>query len=101
MERVIATTELEPGQRKSVFIDDIPALVVRLDDEYVVVEDVCTPDGQPLTDGPIDGCAIVCPRHGARFDLKTGDALCMPATKGIRTFRTEVKDGAVWAVAEF
>ena len=97
MERVIATSELEPGQRKSVFVDDIPALVVRLGDDYVVVEDVCTHDGQPLTDGPIDDCTIACPRHGAKFDLRTGDALCMPATKGIRTFRTEIKDNAVWA----
>ena len=80
-------------------VDDIPALVVRLEDSYYVIEDVCSHDGQPLTDGPIADCAITCPRHGARFDLKTGAALCMPATKPIRTFTVEVKDGAVWASA--
>ena len=97
MERVIGTDELQPGDRSSVFVDDIPALVVRMGDDYLVIEDVCSHDGQPLADGPIEDCALACPRHGARFDLKTGEALCMPATKGIRTFRTEIKDGAVWA----
>lgn len=97
MERLIGTDELQPGERESVFVDDIPALVVRLGDDYFVIEDVCSHDGQPLTDGPIADGAITCPRHGAKFDLKTGAALCMPATKGIRTFHVEVKDGGVWA----
>ena len=97
MERVIGTEELQPGDRQSVEVDDLSALVVRIGDDYFVIEDVCSHDGQPLTDGPISGCAITCPRHGAKFDLKTGAALCMPATKPIRTFRTEVRDNAVWA----
>lgn len=97
MERVIGTDELQSGERKSVFVDDIPALIVRLGEDYHVIEDVCSHDGQPLTDGPIEDCTIACPRHGAKFNLKTGDAECMPATKGIRTFRTEIKDGGVWA----
>ncbi|MEZ6063423.1 MAG: non-heme iron oxygenase ferredoxin subunit [Planctomycetaceae bacterium] len=97
MERVIGTEELADGQRRSVEVDETPALVIRLGDDYYVVEDVCSHDGQPLTNGDIQNCAIVCPRHGARFDLKTGAALCMPATRPIRTFRTEIRDGAVWA----
>lgn len=97
MERVIDADQLMPGERASVFVDDVPALVIRLDDQYYVVEDVCTHDGQPLTDGPLGDCSITCPRHGAKFDLKTGAALCMPATKAIRTFNVEVRDGAVWA----
>ncbi|MEZ6125258.1 MAG: iron-sulfur cluster assembly protein [Planctomycetaceae bacterium] len=97
MERLIDCNELQPGQRESVFVDDVPALVCRLGNDYFVIEDVCSHDGQPLTDGPITDGAIACPRHGAKFDLKTGAALCMPATKAIRTFRTEIRDGAIWA----
>ncbi|MCA9084630.1 MAG: non-heme iron oxygenase ferredoxin subunit [Planctomycetaceae bacterium] len=100
MERVVDTNQLKSGDRLSVVVDDIPALVVRLGDEYFVIEDVCSHDGQPLTDGPISECSIMCPRHGAKFDLKTGAALCMPATKPIRTFRTEIRDNAVWAAVE-
>lgn len=98
MERVIGTDELQPGDRRSVFVDDIPALVIRIQDQYFVIEDVCTHDGQPLTDGVIEKGAIICPRHSAKFDLRTGKALCMPATEPIRVFEIEIRDGAVWAV---
>ena len=97
MERILSADELQPGERSSVFVDDIPALAVRIGDEYFVIEDVCSHDGQPLTDGPLADCSIACPRHGARFDLKTGAALCMPATKAIRTFQVEIRDGEIWA----
>ena len=97
MEQVIGTDELQPGGQASVFVDDIPALAVRVGDEYFVIEDVCSHDGQPLANGEIADGAIMCPRHGAKFDLKTGAALCMPATQPIRTFKVEIKDGAVWA----
>ena len=97
MERVIGINELQSGERRSVFVDDIPALVVRIESEYYVIEDVCSHDGQALTNGPLQDCSIVCPRHSARFDLKTGRALCMPATEPIRVFEVEIRDGAVWA----
>ncbi len=99
MERVIGTDELLPGERRSVIVDDTPALVLRIQDQYFVIEDVCSHDGQPLTSGLVDvsDCSIICPRHSARFDLKTGRALCMPATEPIRVFRTEIRDNAVWA----
>ena len=98
MERIIVIDELQTGQRRSVFVDDIPALVIRLtDDSWHVIEDVCTHDGQPLTNGEISDGSIACPRHAARFDLRSGKALCMPATEPIRVFRVEIRDGAIWA----
>ena len=97
MEKLAEQNELAPGDRRSVFVDDIPALLLRIGDEYFVIEDICSHDGQPLTDGPVEDCTIRCPRHGAKFDLRSGAALCMPATKGIRTFDVIVKDGAIWA----
>lgn len=97
MERIADVDELAPGDRKSVFVDDLPALLVRLPDGYVCIEDVCTHDGNPLTDGPIIDGQIVCPRHGARFDLKTGKALCMPATEAVTTFALEVRSDGLYA----
>jgi 3-phenylpropionate/trans-cinnamate dioxygenase ferredoxin subunit len=99
MERVIGVDEIQSGERRSVYIDDVPALVIRIEQNYYVIEDVCSHDGQPLTNGPLQGCSIICPRHSARFDLKTGKALCMPATEPIRVFKTEIRDGAVWAAS--
>jgi 3-phenylpropionate/trans-cinnamate dioxygenase ferredoxin subunit len=50
---------------------------------YYALDDVCTHDGGPLSDGPLDpgSATIACPRHGAKFDIRTGAALTMPATK--------------------
>lgn len=96
-EPIAAVDELVSGDRKSVFIDDIPALLIRLGDQYFAIEDLCTHDGQPLTDGPLDGQAIVCPRHGARFDLATGQPLCMPATSPIQTFLVDVRADGIYA----
>ena len=97
MERVIGVDELKSGERRSVYVDDVPSLAIRIGDDFFVIEDVCSHDGQPLTTGLLQDCSIICPRHSARFDLKTGKALCMPATEGIRVFRIEIRDGAVWA----
>ncbi len=95
-ERVAAVTEIPPNGRKSIIVDDVPALLVRIGNDFFAVEDVCSHDGQPLTDGPVADGAITCPRHGAKFDLKTGQALCMPATRGIETFAVQVRDGEIF-----
>ncbi len=97
MEKIAELDELVSGERKTIFVDDLPALLVRLDDGYACIEDVCTHDGNPLTDGPIVNGEIVCPRHGARFDLKTGKAICMPATEPVTTFAVEVRPDGVYA----
>jgi 3-phenylpropionate/trans-cinnamate dioxygenase ferredoxin subunit len=52
--------------------------------------DVCTHDDGPLAEGLVEGCAIECPRHGAKFDLRTGAVVCMPAVTPIRTFPVRV-----------
>jgi metal-sulfur cluster biosynthetic enzyme/nitrite reductase/ring-hydroxylating ferredoxin subunit len=96
MEKMAESQELAPGERKSVFVDETPALLIRLGDDYVCIEDVCTHDGNPLTDGPIVNGQIVCPRHGARFDLKTGKAMCMPATEPVTTFAVEVRPDGIY-----
>ena len=95
-ERVAATNEIPPGGRLSILVDDIPSRLLRVGDEFFAIEDVCSHDGQPLTNGPVDHCSITCPRHGAKFDLRTGRPLCMPAIEPISTFEVEVRDGAIF-----
>lgn len=96
-EEVASVDEFGSADRMEVFIEDTPVLLIRVDDEYFALEDVCTHDGQPLTDGCIEEGEIICPRHGARFDVRTGKALCMPATKSIQTFEVEVRDQKIFA----
>ena len=61
--------------------------------DLYAIEDVCTHDGNPLADGPVEGLEVICPRHGARFCLRTGAALCPPAYESVATFRVERRDG--------
>jgi len=82
-------------------VPDPGSLLVEVDEQLIVLihaaghfyalDDVCTHDGGPLSDGPVDGedNTIACPRHGAKFDIKTGAAATMPATKA--TVAHEVK----------
>ncbi len=78
-------------------VDEIPALLLHAGGAYYCIEDVCTHDGQPLTDGPLHEYAIECPRHGARFDIRTGKVLCMPATQPVRVFAVELRGDGVYA----
>jgi 3-phenylpropionate/trans-cinnamate dioxygenase ferredoxin component len=98
--RVAAVSEVPDGGRKSIIVDELPALLLRIGDDWYCIEDVCTHDGQPLTDGPVADCQITCPRHGARFDLRSGRPTKMPATEPIRTFPVTIRDGDVYVEVE-
>lgn len=95
--KVAALSELpSPGRLSVVINDEIPALLLRTDDGIYCLEDVCTHDGQPMTDGDFDGCELTCPRHGAKFNVKSGTATKMPATEPVRVFDVEVRDDAIY-----
>ena len=79
--KVATTTDIpDPGTMLGELEDRIVVLV-HLDGQYYCLDDVCTHDGGPLADGTLDGCELICPRHGARFDVRTGEPLSMPATE--------------------
>lgn len=84
-----------PGSSRRVEIDDVVVAVFNLDGEYYAVEDVCTHDYSPLEGGAVEGEEIVCPRHGARFNIKTGEALTAPAYEPLPTFPVRVNEGIV------
>lgn len=98
-EKVAERDEIEPGGRKSVLVDEEPALLFRIGDNYYCISDVCTHDGQAMTKGPLEGNEIVCPRHGAHFDIRTGQATRMPATEPVETFQVEVREDGIFARA--
>ncbi|OIO10823.1 MAG: biphenyl 2,3-dioxygenase [Elusimicrobia bacterium CG1_02_63_36] len=60
------------------------------------IEDLCTHDDGPLGDGSLDGDQVECPRHGARFDVKNGAALRMPAIVPVRTYTATVEGDEVF-----
>jgi len=87
--RVAKTSDLPDGGRLLAEVEDRIVALFRVGNEYFCIDDVCTHDGGPLSDGRLDNHAIACPRHGAKFDLRTGKALTMPAT--VDTAAHEVK----------
>ena len=87
--------ELAPGDYRVVDVDDVMVAVFNLDGEFYAIEDVCTHDYGELTGGCIEGAEIVCPRHGARFDIKTGEALSPPAYEPVATLPVRVEHGMV------
>lgn len=84
--RVCRPEELAPGEHRVVDVDGAMVAVFNLAGRYYAIEDVCTHDGGTLTGGPIQGEEIVCPRHGARFCIRTGAALSAPAFEDTATF---------------
>ena len=76
-------------------VDGIPIVVVRCGADVYAVEDRCTHDGEPLGEAEVEACQIVCPRHGAHFCLRTGEALTPPAYEPLRTFKVREEHGRV------
>jgi 3-phenylpropionate/trans-cinnamate dioxygenase ferredoxin subunit len=79
----------------SVEVEGEPIVIVRCADGLYAVEDRCTHDGEPLSGGEVEDCELVCPRHFARFSLKTGDALTPPAYEPVRTYQVKEENGRV------
>lgn len=89
-------TDLMEGQALTMPVGRRVIAVVRTGGVYFAFEDVCTHDGAELTGGAVEGTEIVCPRHGARFCLKTGEALSPPAYEPVRVYPTKIEGDHLW-----
>ncbi len=92
---VAPAAELPPGSSRVVNVENAQIAVFNLEGQYYAIEDVCTHDGGELASGTCEGDAIVCPRHGARFSIKTGAVLAPPAYEPVATFPVRVENGMV------
>lgn len=92
---ICRTDELPPGAHRVVEVDGVQVAVFNVDGDFFAIEDVCTHDGGVLTGGPVHGGEIVCPRHGARFCIKTGEALSAPAFEATARFPVRVMEWEV------
>ena len=79
----------------SVEIEGYAIVIVRCGEQLFAVEDRCTHDGENLAGAEVEDCEIICPRHFARFDLRSGEALTPPAYEPLRTFNVRVEAGRV------
>ncbi len=87
--------EIEDGKVKVVRVGDAPVGITLIDGEYFAFADVCTHDDGPVAEGELDEYQIECPRHGARFDIRTGRALSLPAVVPIPVYAVEVDGDSI------
>lgn len=87
--------DVEPGRVAVFEIGDERVALCNVAGVFYAIDDVCSHDGGPLDQGELIGDQIECPRHGARFDVKTGRALTLPAVRPIASYPVRAADGVV------
>lgn len=90
-ERACAVSDVSEEEALAVTVGAYDVAVARHDDEFFAVQDQCTHQAVPLSEGEVDDCTIECWLHGSRFDLRTGKPTGLPATEPVATFPVEVR----------
>jgi 3-phenylpropionate/trans-cinnamate dioxygenase ferredoxin subunit len=93
--KVADVNELPPGERLFVTIDETQIIIFNLAGMFYAIGDVCSHDGNVLDDAPVEGDDVVCPRHGARFDVRNGKAVSLPAVVDIPAYPVRVREGQI------
>lgn len=94
--KVAKVSEIPAGQVKVYDAGGRRVCICNVDGEFFAIADLCTHDNGPLGEGELVSNQIECPRHGARFDVKTGKPLCLPAVVPVPTYPVEVRDDDLW-----
>jgi 3-phenylpropionate/trans-cinnamate dioxygenase ferredoxin subunit len=96
MNPVAKVSEVAPGTTKRVVVDGAGILLCNVSGTLYAIEDVCTHDGGPLDQGELEGACVICPRHGAAFDVTTGAALTLPAVMPVQTYAIRTQGDEVY-----
>jgi 3-phenylpropionate/trans-cinnamate dioxygenase ferredoxin subunit len=91
----IAEAALANGEHIVIDVDGTDVALFKLDNQFYALEDVCSHDGAEIASGEIEGDEIICPRHGARFCIKTGAVKSAPAYEDISCFAVRINQGRV------
>ena len=92
---IAPASELPNGERLFLEIEGKAIVIFNIAGQLFAIGDVCTHDDGPLGDGDLEGFNIVCPRHGAEFDVRTGKVVQMPAVVDIPAYPVKVMDGMI------
>jgi len=92
---IVPASELPPGERLFVEIESLPIVIFNIAGQFYAIADVCSHDDGPVGEGDLEGYCIVCPRHGAEFDVRTGKVISMPAVVDIPAYPVRVGDGII------
>jgi len=97
--RAAAAADVAPGTFKALAVGRTRIVLCNVEGDFYALRDQCSHDDLPLSNGDLEGDEFVCIHHGARFDVCTGRALCLPAIRPVQTFEVEVRDGEVFVHA--
>ena len=96
---VAAVEDIPEGEGRCYEIDGQAVAIFHDEGTFYAVSDTCTHEEYSLSEGFVCDHTVECPKHGARFDLVTGEVLSLPATVSIESYRLEVRDGRIWVAA--
>ena len=94
--KVAQVSDVPPGQVKVFETGAATVALCNVEGSFYALANLCTHDNGPLGEGELFNAQIECPRHGARFDIKTGKALCLPAVVPVPTYQVEVRGDELW-----
>jgi 3-phenylpropionate/trans-cinnamate dioxygenase ferredoxin subunit len=94
--KIASVSDVPPGEARVFEAHGRRVAVCNKDGQVFAIDDRCTHDNGPLGEGELVDGEIECPRHGARFDIKTGKAMCLPAVGYVATYPVAVRDGEIW-----
>lgn len=92
---IAGADEIKIGERLFVEIDDHSIVVFNIAGGLFAIADVCSHDDGPLGEGEIEGYSVICPRHGARFDMRSGKVLSLPAFIDIPAYPVRIVEGQI------
>jgi 3-phenylpropionate/trans-cinnamate dioxygenase ferredoxin subunit len=92
---IVQADEIPNGERLFFEINGMPIVLFNIAGGFFAIGDVCTHDEGPLGDGDLDGYQVICPRHGAMFDVRTGEATHLPAVRPTPSYPVRVIDGMI------
>ena len=92
---IAPAAEVPNGERIFVEVSERPIVIFNIAGQLFAIGDVCTHDNGPLAEGELSGFQIICPRHGARFDVTNGKVLSLPAVEDIPAYPLRVNNGEI------
>lgn len=89
--KIAKTTDVPAGVARVYETNGRCLALCNVDGDLYAIDDICTHDGGDLGDGELDGFAIECPRHGARFDVRNGEVMTLPAVKPVKSYAVKIE----------
>ena len=94
--KVAKVDDIPPGGRLWYEFEEETVVIFNVGGQFYCIADLCTHDGGPLEEGELEGYEVECPRHGARFDIRTGAVLCLPATSPVPSYDVKIENGDIY-----